>query len=416
MAVTSEDILKATKKVTSKWTKQRIAEERTANRRAYRRMTFFPVDRVTLRDAVFEEMADAITKASGGGVYEFPQRNLFYAIRPLVQEHTKDVLNYAYFSSLLTDYEQEHGVIVGLYRDARGYLYEPHTGKTVPLGTREVNAYEMPKWQFDKVLYIEKKGLWPIIEHAKLAERYDMAVACSEGFATRAARELLARAEGQQMTIFALHDADPGGYEIARTLREATRTMPDHDIEVIDFGILLQEAIEELELQSEEFYSKKSMPAGLAWRLTEFERDHWPKVRGTGVRVELNAFSPEGLIDYIEGQLKSHKFAKKLVPPKKDIDAELKKQRSELLTQAAKDAAEELIDLDDMAKDVGEDFASRVDVVKVNKAVGPWAKKLEPQGWRGFTEARLQEQVDDLDDEISAVMAEKLRDAAEHLP
>ena len=86
-----------------------------------------------------------------------------------------------------------------------------------------MEAYLLPDWCFNKVLYVEKKGLLPVLQAASLAERYDMAIIAAEGYASRAAKALLAAAEGTgAVTVLVLHDADVDGYNISRTLREAT--------------------------------------------------------------------------------------------------------------------------------------------------------------------------------------------------
>jgi hypothetical protein len=104
-------------------------------------------------------------------------------------------LDYTYFSQhLLTEYRETHGALAGLYYDPRGVLYEPHSGGVVALGTREVDDYAFPAWEYDKILYVEKKGLWPIIQAAQLAQRYDLAVVAAEGYASEAARTLFAAA------------------------------------------------------------------------------------------------------------------------------------------------------------------------------------------------------------------------------
>ena len=64
------------------------------------------------------------------------------------------------------------------------------------------------------------------------------------------------------MKIFVLHDADLDGYDIARTLGDATERMPDHDIEIIDLGLTVPQAIEH-ELETEQFTRKKELPADL---------------------------------------------------------------------------------------------------------------------------------------------------------
>ena len=165
-------------------------------------------------------------------------RFLFYPVRKLIQRWTSKDLDYDYFSQdLLIECQRQHGPLRGLYYDPRGVLYEAHSGKASPLGTREVDAYQFPAWLYDKILYVEKKGVWPILQAAALAERYDMAVIAAEGYATEATRVLFAQADkGQHYQLFVLHDADPDGYNIARTLREETRRMPGYAVEIIDLG------------------------------------------------------------------------------------------------------------------------------------------------------------------------------------
>ena len=127
----------------------------------------------------------------------------------------------------------------------------------IPLGTREVEAYVPPPWQFDKVLYIEKEGLEAQLAPYRLGQRYDMAIIFGKGYAATACRNLLARSDIRDMKIFVLHDADLGGYNIARTLAEATRRMPNHSVDVIDLGLTVPQAIE-FGLETENFTRRRS--------------------------------------------------------------------------------------------------------------------------------------------------------------
>jgi hypothetical protein len=83
-------------------------------------------------------------------------------------------------------------------------------------------------------------------------------------------RALLAKARGKDFKIFVWHDADPSGYEIARTLAEETKRLPDHRIEIFDLGLNIEEAIE-MGLQTETFTRKKDLSAALVERLTPDE-------------------------------------------------------------------------------------------------------------------------------------------------
>ena len=187
-------------------------------------------------------------------------RTLYYKVRPLVQEYT-DELKYPYFSqTLLPEYVREYGPLEGLYYEARGELCHPHDEVVIPLGTREVDEYELPPWQFDKILYIEKMGLKTQLAPYQLSQKHDMAIIYGKGYAVTACRALLARTDVRDMQIFVLHDADIDGYDIARTLGEATARMPDHNVEVIDLGLTVSQAIEE-GLETEEFTRRKRLPA-----------------------------------------------------------------------------------------------------------------------------------------------------------
>ena len=220
------------------------------------------------------------------------------------------------------DYQSQHGAIRGLYYDPRGVLYEPHTGKAIPLGTREVESYQFPDWLYNKILYVEKKGLWPILQAAKLAERYDMAIIAAEGYASEAVRLLFDNASRNQgYQLFVLHDADPHGYNIARTLGEETRRMPGYQVEVIDLGLALGEALD-MGLQTEKFTRKNALPGGI--KLSDLERQYFAgrqEGRKSWIcqRVELNAFTAPALVQYIEAKLEWAGAFGKVIPPEDDL-------------------------------------------------------------------------------------------------
>ena len=122
------------------------------------------------RDLANLSLEDALAKATGGGQYAVSARTLYYQVRPLIQPAGINDLDYNYFSqTLLTEDQETHGPLGGLYYDPRGVLYEPHTDKEVQLETREVSSYVFPEWRYDKILYVEKKGIWPILQKGKLA-------------------------------------------------------------------------------------------------------------------------------------------------------------------------------------------------------------------------------------------------------
>jgi hypothetical protein len=300
---------------------------------------------VSLRDAVFAVMREAACRASGDGALPYSVRQLYYKVRPLIQQYTSRELKYAYFTpALVTEYEDEYGSLAGLIYDARGHLYEPHNGTELSLGTTEVDEYQIPDWEYDKILYIEKEGFQDIFEAADLGRRYDMAIMTAKGFACRAAKQLLNRALGRQITILAAHDADIAGYEIARTLAEETRTSRGIHIRVIDIGLNVKEALA-MGLEKEAVYVKRKMSSALRRRLTEEEYNFLRQYR-----IELNAMTSDQLVGWIEGKLAENGLASKVVPPDdvlaREIEARLEEGISERADRAVTSAIERILGLD----------------------------------------------------------------------
>jgi hypothetical protein len=272
----------------------------------------------TLKKAAFHVMGQAV-KDAAGDLGRVSAHTLFYHVRPLIQEYTSEGLTSKYFEqTLLPMYQREVRTIPEVYYEPRGILYEPHTGTAIPLGTLEVEDYAFPLWLYDKILFVEKKGLWPVFQAARLAERYDMAIVAGEGYATEACRVLFANAErGRKYKLAVMHDSDPHGYNIARTLREETVRMPGHNVEVIDLGLRLEDALR-MGLPTEGFTRKKKLPQGL--RLNPVEKEYFEGRRAGPKswvcrRVELNALSSPGLIAYTEKGLQEAGMVGKVIPP-----------------------------------------------------------------------------------------------------
>jgi DNA topoisomerase VI subunit B len=272
-----------------------------------------------LRRAVFQVLPEALKIGTGDGAFPISAHTLFYKVRPLIQPITSIELTSDYFEQKLWPlYQKEFGSKYTVYYEPRGTLHEPHTGKQVPLGTLEVEAYHFPEFLCDKIFFIEKKGLWQVLEAAKLGERYDMAIVAGEGYATEACRVLFKNAQqGVNYQLFVGHDADPHGYNIGRIMREATWRMPGYSVDVIDVGLKLEEGLA-LGLPTEEFTRKRALPQGL--ELTPLEREYFEGQRVSPKswlcrRIELNAFGSPDLIAYFERKLQANGVRGKVIPP-----------------------------------------------------------------------------------------------------
>jgi hypothetical protein len=280
---------------------------------------------VDLTKVMPKAMPESLEHATGDGAYRVSTHMLFYSARKFFQKYTSRELKSQYFEQqLLPRYIRKHPEIEKrLYREARGTLYEPHSGKELRLGTREVEKYEFPSWRYKSILFIEKQGLYPILRKAKLAERYDMAIVAGEGFANEACRVLFQNAEKGDYQIFIVHDADPYGYNIERTCREETDRMPGYKVDVIDLGLKLEDAMQQWGLEPEWAIRKKAIPKGL--KLTPLEEEYFTgqqlsKNQWRYRRIELNAFTAPGLITFIEDGVEKHWQGKVIPPAEKLID------------------------------------------------------------------------------------------------
>ena len=197
------------------------------------------------KDIVLDNLDAVIADVSGDGEYRFNERQLFYALRPIVMDETGEELKIDNFKKVVTDYEAEHGEIEGMYREPRGSIYHPHRGETITLGTLMVEDYERPEWTFNKVVYIEKEGFSEALKDARWAERHDCMLMSSKGFSTRAARDLVDKLaeHDEPVTIFCVHDADAAGTMIYQTFQEATAARDARKIKIVNLGLEPWEAI-----------------------------------------------------------------------------------------------------------------------------------------------------------------------------
>ena len=194
---------------------------------------------MTQKDVVLDNLDDVIAEVSGEEGYRFNARQLFYALRPIVMDETGEELKIGNFTSIITDYETEHGEIPGMYREPRGSITHPHRDETITLGTLMVEEYERPAWTFNKLLYIEKEGAQEALKQNRWLERHDCAVMSSKGFSTRAARDLIDKLaeHDEPVEVFCVHDADACGTMIYQTLQEATKARGARKIKIVNLGL-----------------------------------------------------------------------------------------------------------------------------------------------------------------------------------
>lgn len=272
------------------------------------------------KDIVLDNLADVIDAVSGGGRYRFNERQLFYALRPIVMEETGEELKIGNFKKVITDYEAEQGEIEGMYREPRGSIYHPHRGETITLGTLMVENYERPAWTFNKVVYIEKEGFSEALKDARWAERHDCMLMSSKGFSTRAARDLVDKLaeHDEPVTIFCVHDADASGTMIYQTFQEETAARGARKIKIVNIGLEPWEAAEMgLEVEDVEAGDRRKAVAQYVLDREDGEdQEEWLQTH----RVELNAMTTPQFIEWLDGKMADYD---KLVPPDEVLRDEL---------------------------------------------------------------------------------------------
>jgi hypothetical protein len=274
-------------------------------------------------------------KASGNGRLPAHARQIMYQARPLILARTgkplgKDFDQY-FTQSLLPEYRRQHPTDWDVVYDARGHLQEPHTGRVLSLGTIDVRNYLTfararsagdaltvepfssryptagPHGRYRDVLFLEKEGFNDLLHAAGIAQRFDLAIMSTKGYSSTAARMLMEQLPGVRFLV--LHDFDKDGFGIVYTLRHDTeRYQFSRRPEVIDLGLRLKD-VEAEGLEGEPVsYSRSVRRALHRYGATPLEIEFLQSQR-----VELNAFTSDHLVEWLERQLRAHHVTK-LVP------------------------------------------------------------------------------------------------------
>ena len=327
--------------------KSQDREHHRAARHAEERLRRGRVKQVTVRDAAWEVMQEAYLKASGGGKFPASARQVMYAARGHILEATgRSSFDDDYFTEeLLPEYQREHPEETkdwDVVYDERGHLSEPHTGVRIGIGTLAARDYlnaaneksglgalELPDFDFrfptkgprhryGGILFIEKEGFLPLLERVKIAERYDLAPMSTKGMETTAGRWLIERLALLEVRIFVAHDLDKSGLSITAILnRDTARYQFEHPPEIIDLGLRLPD-VKQYALASEPVvYPANSDPTEnlrhngatedeIRFLVGELHSDNCYH----GRRVELNQFTSDQMVEWLEAKLRSHRVSK----------------------------------------------------------------------------------------------------------
>jgi hypothetical protein len=304
--------------------------------------------RTTVKEVAFRVMEEAYQKASGGGRYPANARQIYYAARPaILAEADTDEVDSRYFTQdLLKDYLERRRPAWDVVWDARGHITEPHTGESVGLGGIDVRDYigrfsdggfdEAPPFRPDPeiptvgpllryggVLFIEKEGFDPLLKAAKIAERFDLAIASTKGLPVSAFCDLLHELRSYKRRVYVVHDFDKSGFSIVATLRRGTRGSRGTG-RVVDLGLRLAD-IEGLQTEVVHYDQRQSPASNL--RYNGATRDEIALLvqegsyirRWSGERVELNAMTADQFVDWLERKIQGAGVSK-IVPDEETLE------------------------------------------------------------------------------------------------
>jgi len=361
----SPDLSQLHKKVVTLVTKTADAANRKTSKAQPNKRTQTEI----IRSCIF----DKIETISRGGKIRYSQRQLFYKVRPHIISELDKEPDYNYFCAVVTDIEDETGAdLPGMLRDDRGVFVHPFDGEEIPLGTAAVEKYHQPEYQFSKVLYIEKRGLFQLLKDEKIPERYDVALMSSAGFANRAARDLidLIGSSGEPIQFFCIHDADAAGTLIYDKLVNETKARGRRAVEIIDLGLDPREALE-MDLPVEKVTSAKGKlrAVGSAYK----DLQHWFQYN----RVELDAMEPALFIEWIESKLNEHHDGK-LQPPAEYLTSYIEETLKKGLRDRIEAAILEEINIEEQINQ------------RINKVLPDLLKKLSARDLEGETGERLE--------------------------
>jgi len=372
----SKALIDAISGVTKKWTKQRKREERERSAALNRRHFLIRRHLVSIREAAWQAMEEAFLKASANNTLPANARQIMYAARPkIAQLADRDIgtgFDKYFTQSLLPDYiaEVRPAWASKVVFDARGHFVEPHTNQGLGLGTLEVrnylasarrhriNGFEFdvlearyptrgPKNRFGAILFLEKEGFGPLLQEARLAARYDLAIMSTKGMSVTASRELVEElCATHRIPLLVLHDFDISGFTIFGTLRSSTRRFKyARSFQVIDLGLRLAD-IEDLERENV-FISSPDKTAVTLRRHGAIGEEI--DILVGGERVELNALASDELVALIERKLGENGIAK-VIPDDKTLADAYRRMHKQAVIQ---DKIDELVkDLDENEAEV----------------------------------------------------------------
>lgn len=272
-------------------------------------------------------MSEAFMLASTNGKYSITARQMYYKLRELAGKDgfKESTSTYNQFTQdWLTRWLDEHdeyeekvnfsdrgnffinGTQTGLgTANVRSFIStsDDTLNKFILYGGFQNDIYIKPdfglKYKYDKALYIEKTGFDAVFKAEHIDKKYNLIIISGQGFASRAARNLLYHLQQQGLKLYCLHDLDISGVSIYNSMQEAN-TKFKHDFELTNLGITIDN-VAEYQI-SPELIDKSDKDRKILYTLDNVYQEFFNH-GNQFQRVELNAFSTEQILSIIENRL-----------------------------------------------------------------------------------------------------------------
>lgn len=290
-----------------------------------------------IKDFVYEYFERAYREGTNGGQYTITMRQLFYIMRPWFHDIAEErgyqyspkatvdnpkplELKYNTFTSYVDEFEVEQLGRRVVHRDDRGFFVEPHSNKRIDLQTADVRQYDPNLNEYGTLLFVEKQGFFKLIhQDFELTKRYDVGLINSQGYATNAGRDLIEKVqERQDVQLLTLTDLDINGLGIAEDATKADTLSAVEQFDATRVGVTLED-VREYGLPAESRHYTNSQLTQLENRVEDGlippEVAEFLRQNG-GQAVEINAFSPVELKEYLE--TKFDELGVEKVPPNED--------------------------------------------------------------------------------------------------
>ncbi len=227
-------------------------------------------------------LQQAYDHASSNGRYLVMARQVYYPLRDFINTREGVMLSESNYNSFtqqrITEFFEEYPDYEGkILFERRGSFKDPQ-GHEVHLGTAEVGRFVQaehsnkvhviteskttPSWDFspehlyNRVLFVEKGGYRDILEEAGLLTKLNMGVMSTQGFGTRAGKELIQSLRSKGIQVYVLHDCDIPGYQIMHNLTHRSATFRE-PLDVTEIGLTVAQV---QELRKERRAAKAGAP------------------------------------------------------------------------------------------------------------------------------------------------------------